>query len=173
MPYRWISEPDCTDPPLWHLQLWPHSSLPPQGFAIFIGVSFAMLLLPLFAVLGTPAHWVLLPFLMGMVALIWYFLRRSYGDAALREDLRLWQDRIELRRSNPRKADQHWQANPYWVRLDLHKTGGPVENYLTLKGNDRTVEIGAFLAPEERLALFAELSGKLAALDINAGRPAH
>ena len=50
-----------------------------------------------------------------------------------------------------------WQANPHWVRVTLHKTGGPVPNYLTLRGNGREVEIGAFLAEEERLTLQHEL----------------
>jgi hypothetical protein len=38
-----------------------------------------------------------------------------------------------------------------------HK-GGPVDNYLTLKGGSRPVEIGAFLSVAERRALFGELS---------------
>jgi uncharacterized membrane protein len=35
--------------------------------------------------------------------------------------------------------------------------GGPVENYVTMRGNGRTVEIGAFLSPDERLDLYREL----------------
>ncbi len=44
----------------------------------------------------------------------------------------------------------------------MHRKDGPVENYLTLSGSDRTVEIGAFLSPEERAALYGELQGAFA-----------
>ncbi len=44
--------------------------------------------------------------------------------------------------------------------MDLHPEGGPVENYVTLTGGGREVEIGAFLSEEERLSLFEDLSEK-------------
>ncbi|MBD3678294.1 MAG: DUF2244 domain-containing protein [Rhodobacteraceae bacterium] len=143
--------------PLASLTLWPHRSLPRTGFAGFIGVTFLLLLIPLFAVLGTLVLWALLPFMMGTLALLWFFLERSYKSAELREDLSIWHDRMELIRSEPGKEQKFWQANPYWVSLHIHDKGGPVEHYLTLKGGDREVELGAFLSPEERLALRDEL----------------
>ena len=39
--------------------------------------------------------------------------------------------------------------------------GERVENYVTLKGGGREVEIGAFLSPEERLVLHDELEAQL------------
>jgi uncharacterized membrane protein len=39
-----------------------------------------------------------------------------------------------------------------------------VPNYLTLKGEAREVELGAFLSEEERVTLSEELQQKLAAL---------
>lgn len=152
------------DAPLARLSVWPHRSLPRKGFAIFIGVTFALLLVPLLAVVGTPILWGLLPFAMGVLALTWVLLERSYADGRLTEVLTIWDDRLELVRHNPRGPDQHWEANPYWVRVELHKEGGPVENYLTLSGSDRTVEIGAFLSPEERIALRDDLQRVLSRL---------
>ncbi|MDJ0631203.1 MAG: DUF2244 domain-containing protein [Rhodobacter sp.] len=167
MPYQWTEPTGAANSPDWQLAVWPHRSLPPHGFAVFIGVTFVLLLLPLVAVLGSPILWGLLPFLMGVLALTWYFLRRSYADGALHEVLSLWADRIELIRSNPRGPSQSWQANPYWVRIELHEKGGPVENYVTLTGAGRSVEIGAFLSPDERVALHRDLSDRLARLDVN------
>ncbi len=169
MPYRW-TEQDTTgrNAPLWRLCLWPHRSLSPRGFVTFIALTSAMLSLPILAALGTPVLWVLLPFLAGAVALVWHFLRRSYADAALREDLALWRDRIELVRIDPRGPAQNWQADPFRVRLEMHETGGPVANYLTLTGAGRAVEIGAFLSPDERVLLYRDLSDRLRRLDVNA-----
>ena len=59
---------------------------------------------------------------------------------------------------------QDWQANPYWVRVTLHVTGGPVPNYLTLKGDGREVELGAFLSEDERIRLRDDLKTRIAAL---------
>ena len=121
-----------------------------------------MLFLPLLGLLGTLALWGLLPFLVGVVALMWYFLERSYTDGKVTEVLSLWSDRIELIRSNPRGTDQSWHANPHWAQIALDPKRGPVENYLTLKGNGREVELGAFLSPDERADLNDRLRGALA-----------
>lgn len=148
-------------PPAARLSLWPHRSLPRRGFALFIGLTFAAILMPLMAVLGTVILWGILPFTMGALALVWWALERSYRDGALREDLTIWSDRVELVRQNPRGAAQRWEANPYWVKVEMHAEGGPVENYLTLTGGGRAVEIGAFLSPEERVDLRGELDAVL------------
>ncbi len=139
------------------LTLWPHRSLPERGFALFILITYAMFTLPLMALLGTAALWGMLPFLLGVLGLMWYFLRRNYRDGTLNEVLTLWDDRVELVRTNPRGPVQRWEANPYWVRVAIHPEGGPVPDYVTLRGSDRTVEIGAFLSPDERKALYRDL----------------
>lgn len=43
----------------------------------------------------------------------------------------------------------------------LHVKDGPVPNYVTLKGNSREVEIGAFLSEEERKQLHRDLLAAL------------
>ncbi|MCV2882543.1 DUF2244 domain-containing protein [Actibacterium sp. XHP0104] len=150
--------------PLAVLHLWPYRSLPRRGFVIFIGATFALLSLPLIAALGTPVLWGLLPFVLGAVGLTWYLIERSYKDGEILEELRLWPDRIELTRHEPRGPVREWHANPYWIAVIRHGKGAPVEHYLTLRGGPREVEIGAFLTPEERLALKDELEIRLAAL---------
>ena len=125
MPYRWTT--DRTDvAPEWHLAIWPHRSLPPRGFATFIATTATLMFVPLLAVLGSPVLWGLLPFVAGTIWMIWYFLQRSYADGTLQEELQLSHDRIELTRTDPRKPKQNWQANPYWVRVELHDSTGPV-----------------------------------------------
>jgi len=160
MPYVWTHRPDdspATDQPLAMARLWPHRSLPLPGFAAVMGFTFVMILIPTIPLIGTPVFWGLLPFLMGAVFALYYFVMRNYRDGELVEELTLWTDRMSLIRHNPRSPDQTWESNPYWVRLALHADKGPVRNYLTLRGGSREVELGAFLSPEERAALFDEL----------------
>ncbi|MBT0958874.1 DUF2244 domain-containing protein [Alphaproteobacteria bacterium KMM 3653] len=175
MPYEWLDPttgktPALAPPPAPGetapsavLHLWPYRSLPRRGFVVFIGVTSALFLLPLMGVVGTPVLWGLLPFLLITVAAVWIALERSYRDGSVLEELSLWPDRVCLTRHNPRGKLQTWEANPHWVRVEMHPTKGPVENYVTLTGAGRCVEIGAFLSIEERAALFDDLNRRLKA----------
>lgn len=148
-------------PPVALLRLWPHRSLPLHGFVGFFGGTAALAALPLLMVLGSPILWVLLPFLLVTFGALWAAFRFSYRSGEVVEELRLWPDRLELTRSEPRLPQRRWEANPHWVRAALHESGGPVPNYLTLTGAGRTVEIGAFLSEDERLRLWRELPAML------------
>ncbi len=161
MPYHWL--PPSQDAAQ-HLHLTPHISLQPKGFVTFIGVTVALMALPLIAVLGSPALYGLLPFLALAVWGVWAALRRNAADRTITEDLRLTPDRMDLTRTGPRGKVQNWQANPYWVQVCLHPKGGPVPQYLTLQGGPREVELGAFLSEPERVALADELQRSLARL---------
>lgn len=162
MPYEWTEAETEGDPQT--VVLWPHRSLSKRGFTIFIGITFVMILMPLIPLLGTPVLWGLLPFLLAALAAIYLFLMRSYRDGELLEEVRLTPELIEITRHNPRGPQQQWSANPYWVQLSMHPTRGPVENYITLSGEGREVELGAFLSPEERRELFGHLDDKLRAV---------
>ncbi len=143
------------------LRITPNRSLSAEGFVLFIALTCGLIAIPLISVLGTPVLWGVLPFFALAVGGLWLAIARSNADGRLTEELTLWSDRIELVRTNPRGPRQAWAANPHWVRLTLHESGGPVENYLTLCGGGREVELGAFLSPGERSALCAELRGAL------------
>jgi uncharacterized membrane protein len=161
VPYEWI--PTEPDGPQHELHLWPHRSLPKRGFVGFIGLTFVLLLVPLVPALGSPVLWGLLPFLMGTLWFLFWAIQRSYRDGEVLEELRIWEDRVTLERHARRRPTQDWEANPHWVELRLHEKGGPVPNYVTLRGNNREVEIGAFLSDDERLDLYAELGRYLPA----------
>ncbi len=160
MPYEYIHR----SPTESHLHLWPYRSLSRRGFVWFIGATAAVIAVPLFAVIGSAALWGLLPFILAAIAAIWWALERNFRDGEIIEDLALSADQITLVRHGPRGLRQDWQANPHWVRLTLHAKDGPVPDYLTLTGNGREVELGAFLTPAERVALRAELAQLLAEL---------
>jgi uncharacterized membrane protein len=179
MPYLWTPEPISVlnlkshqgETPLLRLEIWPHRSLPNTGFAATIWLMFAAGCLPLLSFIGTRVFWVLLACLLATLVGLWMGLRRS-DRIHLREELLIWPDRMELTHYDLKGRQRQWQANPYWVHLALHATSGPVEQYLTLKDRGpnrddveaRTVELAAFLSPQERTRLKTEISSVLSSL---------
>lgn len=160
MPYEWLPPEGDED----RLHLWPHRSLNQRGFVWFIGTTAALIAVPLLGILGSPVLWALLPFLLAAIWAIWFALRKNGRDRDIVEELCLSPGRITLVRHGPRGRRQDWSANPYWLRVTLHATGGPVPNYLTLKGEGREVELGAFLSEDERVALKDDLARRIARL---------
>lgn len=159
MPYEWIApeDPAPRQAPLAEVHLWPYRSLLRRDFVTFIAATAAMIVLPLIAVMGSPVLWGLLPFLALAVGGIWYALQRNQKDGEILEELRIWPDRITLDHTHPRRGHHTWEANPYWVQIKIDPHHEKIPNYITLKGADREVELGAFLSPEERPALYEEL----------------
>lgn len=159
MPYEWVERADtCAE-----LHLWPYRSLRRKGMVGFVALTAGLLALPLLVLIGSPVLWGLLPFVVGALAAIWLALQRSYCDAEIVEVLRLTPDHVQLTRHGPRGRKQEWQANPHWVQVNMHNTGGPVPSYLTLRGAGREVELGAFLTQDERLTLERDLRSALRA----------
>jgi len=151
------------DPPLLVLVLWPNRSMTRRGTTWIMGLAAVGLALPLFALAGTSAAWGLLPFLAGALLLLYWAIGRSFRDGRLTEELRLWPDLITVVRRDPDGAVRRWHANPFWVRLRLREDGR-IEKYLTLQGNGREIELGAFLSPWERATLFDDLNAALGGL---------
>ncbi len=160
MPYQWLEPEGDTR----RLHLWPHRSLPRRGLVGFMAATVALVAVPVLTVFGTPVLWGVLPFVAAAVWGLGRALGQSYRDREILEELTLAPGRMRLVRHGPRGRRQDWEANPHWVRPVLHAAGGPVESYLTLRGGPREVELGAFLAPGERVALAAELGAALAGL---------
>lgn len=160
MPFEWI-EPDSPDAPTVELHLWPYRSLLRKDFVLFIGGTCAIVLMPLLVLLGSPVLWALLPFFAIAVGGVWYAINHSYKSGEILEELRIWPDRMTLDHMHPRRGHLKWEANPYWVQLKIDPKHERITNYITLKGSDREVELGAFLPEEERAVLFDELQDKL------------
>ncbi|WP_319546923.1 DUF2244 domain-containing protein [Ruegeria conchae] len=157
MPYRWTKNSDTEQ----ELRLWPHNSLPPRGAMGVVLAVFLFGLIPLFAVLGSVLLWGLLPFLLLTVLGLWLAFEMNYRARSVFEVLTLDKTQARLVHRNPRKDDLEWSCNRYWARPEMHASGGPVPHYVTLVGDGREVEIGAFLTEKERIALFDDLTRKL------------
>lgn len=151
MPYAWSETPESNT-----LTLWPHQSMTPSGFTWFIGATAIMLSLPLLAVLGSAVAWVLMVFFLATIAATWRAITANQKARSTLELLRLTETRVDIEHRPPVGAPLVWEANPHWVTVNL-RDDGPVEKYLTLRGGGREVELGRFLTPEEREALYDEL----------------
>lgn len=152
-----------SDPPLWSVRLWPHRSLKPGGFRVLMWISAAAFALPILALSRTPAALALAPYAGVAFLALWALMKLSYRSGKLTEELRLWRDAIAVERREPRGDIRRWSANPYWVDVEISDTRD-IERYLTLRGGGRRIELGAFLTPEERVALADELRTRLAGL---------
>ncbi|WP_353393444.1 DUF2244 domain-containing protein [Ruegeria sp. HU-ET01832] len=157
MPYQWNQTSNTEQ----ELRLWPHNSLPPRWAIRVVFSLFIFGLLPLMAVLGSAVLWGLLPFLLMTVLGLWLAIQANYRSRSVFEVFTLTGTQARLVHHNPRTGQQEWVCNRYWARPEMHKHGGPVPNYVTLTGDGREVEIGAFLSEEERIALYGDLTQKL------------
>ena len=164
MPY--IIDHEITANRIATVELWPYNSLKPKGFVLFLGITFALISITLFNVLGTTVFWGLFPFLFVTVTGVWFALRKSLNDRQILEQLTLSKEEIILVRQDPSGEQRQWVCSPYWAKLKMYDKDGPVSNYITLTGNGREVELGSFLDEEERKNLYCELSSLLNKLNV-------
>jgi uncharacterized membrane protein len=160
IPGAWIDWRERHDRPLYAATLWPNRSLGQRGYRITMRIAAAGLALPLIAVSATPVFWGLLPFALAALGMLWLGFRRNQFDGRLTEAVTLWRDEMRVERREPSGRVLRWSADPWHVRLAVYEDA-KVEHYLTLRGAGREIELGAFLSPEERAALAAEIGDAL------------
>ena len=113
--------------------------------------------LSILALLDNGVMWIIAAALRTALIAIWVALKASWQRGTVREGLEIWIDKVHLRRIGPDGSCQVWQANPYWVDVEMQQTGGPVPNYLTLRGRGCTVEIGSQLSEQAHPELAQDL----------------
>ncbi len=136
-------------PPYFDAVLTPNRSLPRWGFwllmavlAVFLGsLGFA------FAQLGA---WPVAGFCGLEVALVWGAFHLNYRSGRMFEAVRLDDDGLTVKRHVPNRPTRSWQFQPTWVRVAMDEPPQH-DSKLTLSSHGRTVAIGTFLSPEERL----------------------
>ena len=130
------------------------------GYLWVMGITAFMLSVPLWGIAGTPVFWMLIPFLALAFLGLRFAIKRNGRNLRLSENLWIWRDEVRVERREPTGRILRWQAEPMAVRIALH-ADAKIEDYLTLKGAGREIELGAFLAPEERVALADEIEAAL------------
>jgi uncharacterized membrane protein len=142
--------------------LTPHRSLSPQGFAILmaavIGIAFFGGIV--FLLRGA---WPVTGFGIVEVGLFYLMFRLNYRSARMHERLRLTDDALEVERHEVGGRVRRWAFQPYWLKVEIADPP-QTDSRLVLSSHGRSLAIGAFLSPEERLDLARALRVELARL---------
>ncbi|HXC57534.1 MAG TPA: DUF2244 domain-containing protein [Rhizomicrobium sp.] len=104
--------------------------------------------------------WPIAPFLGLDVALLAWAFRASTIAARREERVTLTPTCLSVARMLPKKPRREWTFNPYWVRVEMDT---PHEHASSLKlwSHGKFLQIGAFLAPDERAAFAQRLKAAL------------
>ncbi|MGH6932300.1 MAG: DUF2244 domain-containing protein [Dongiaceae bacterium] len=149
------------DPVRFDAILTPHRSLGPLGFvvlmAVVAGVNFAAGIT--FALRGA---WPVFGYCGLDVALFYWLFQLSYRSARMFERVRLTVDEVIVEHHGAGGDTSRWSFNPFWLRIQIEE---PVEHdsKLVLSSHGRSVAIGKFLTPVERLELAGALREALQA----------
>jgi len=127
---------------------------------IVVGVAAANVVISVpFYLLGA---WPVLGFMGLDVLALGLAFKLSYNSARAYETLRVTPIEIVFARVEAAGGRREWRFNPQWVRLDaeVHEEFGTERLRLVSRGE--SIEIGAFLGPEQKAEVARELSEALA-----------
>ena len=110
--------------------------------------------------------WPVTGFLGLDVVLVYLAFRWNYRQGRRAEFIRLDGTELAVRRVEPSGRRREWRFDAYWVQVSIDDSS----NQLTLSSHGRTLVVGAFLSPEERLEIAKALRAALAAQHQTAGR---
>ncbi len=140
---------ESLDPALFDAVLEPHRSLSRSGFltlmAVVVVVSFAAGIA--FALMGA---WPVFGFFGLDAALIYIAFRVNYRSARMYETVRLTEDTLTVVRVDASGQVRRWSFQPYWLRVNIDDPPRR-DSKLMLSSHGKSLAIGSFLAPHERL----------------------
>ena len=104
--------------------------------------------------------WPVLGFCGLEILLLYIAFHVNYVSGQKSEEVKLTENLLEVRKISPLGHVLHWRFEPTWLQVTIDE---PLrhDSKLQLASHGRSLEIGAFLAPEERLQLARALRGAL------------
>ena len=157
-----MTDPAPRNSVLFDATLTPHRSLSPRGFVILMAVicaiSFAAGLV--FFLAGA---WPVVGFLGLDVLLIYVAFRINYHHGRMFETVKLTRQDLIVRRVDHWGKESRWRFQPTWLQVLIDEPPGH-GSQLVLRSHGRSVTIGAFLTPDERVDLAKALRHALAKL---------
>ncbi len=140
---------ESTDPALFDAVLEPHRSLNRSGFltlmAAVVAVSFAAGIA--FTFMGA---WPVFGFFGLDAVLIFIAFKINYRSARIYETIRLTEENLTVVRVNASGRVQRWSFQPYWLKVDIEDSARQ-DSKLMLTSHGKSLVIGSFLTPHERL----------------------
>lgn len=140
--------------------LTPYRSLSPTGFTILMSaiglVAFAAGLA--FYLIGA---WPVIGFGGVELGLFWLMFRLNYRSARISERVRLTPGSLTVERRDLEGEVERWSFPAYWLRVELAEPTEP-DSPLVLSSHGRSLAIGRFLPPGERLEFANALRAALA-----------
>tara|TARA_B100000676_G_C18053497_1_gene832773 strand:- start:1074 stop:1466 length:393 start_codon:yes stop_codon:yes gene_type:complete len=108
-------------------------------FALGIGTAFMLV-----------GAWPVLGFCGLEILLLYWAFRANYRSGRGGEDLQLTEKVMEVVRTSPYGQTRYWHFEPTWLQVLIDD---PPEHHSKLKlaSHGRSLEIGSFLTPQERL----------------------
>ncbi|GHF15403.1 membrane protein [Kordiimonas sediminis] len=145
--------PNAPSPAVYSVTLYPHRSMAPRSFMVFMMILTAITALASvrFIVVGA---WPVVPFLLLDIFLIWLAFRLCYRAARLTETIQLSEKDLIISRTQPSGKTESWRLEPYWARVQITTDE---MHHLTVSSQGTSLEIGAFLMPYERISLKEDL----------------
>jgi uncharacterized membrane protein len=150
------------EPVVFDALLTPHRSLSPRGFVILMAVVCAISFAAGF-VFFLAGAWPVVGFLGLDVLLIYVAFRVNYRHARKYETLVLTRRALAVRRVDPWGEASDWRFQPTWLQVVIDDPPRQ-SSELILRSHGRSVTVGAFLSPAERLDLAQALRRALAEL---------
>lgn len=139
--------------------LRPHRSLSKPGFLIVMGV-LAVVSFSAGMVFLLQGAWPVMGFFGLEVALVYIAFRMNYRDGRLFETVQLSPEELLIRRVDPKGRAASWSFHPNWLRVVMDNPPEH-ESQLVLTSHGRSLTIGAFLTPDERLEVALALRAAL------------
>jgi len=129
--------------------LHPNRSLGPTGFRILMGVA-AVSVLIIGVLFITAGAWPVFGFSGGEFVLLYLAFRLNYRAGRAYERVRLTENQLEIMRFDPSGRVKRWAFEPTWLQISMDDPPRH-DSQLRLTSHGRSLVIGKFLSPGERL----------------------
>lgn len=140
--------------------LIPNRSLPNAGFLAVMAIVIAANIVfgVYFFSIGA---WPVIGFCGLDVFLVWLAFRISYRQGRLRERVIVRSRDLRVSRVLPSGHESRWRLDPYWTRVVIDRPDEH-EAQVRIVSKGRSLVLGAFLSPDERMSFGRSLADALA-----------
>ncbi len=142
--------------------LHPHRSLTRHGFLLLMAVVTAASL-TLGTIFFLAGAWPILGFCGLDVLVVYLAFRRNFRDGLIYETVRLTAEELRVEKGDVSGPQRVWTFQPTWLRVAMDDPPEH-ESQVVLSSHGRSVIVGAFLSPAERLDFAQALRAELDAL---------